>query len=89
MARRCGAAVAATACRQWPTTAGSMPMVSITSALRAIESARRWDAMAAVFASRSSPEVDSSLVSVRPSRTRAPPRAIQPIAGCRAKITAM
>ena len=35
-------------------TAGSMPMLSITSALRAMASARRCEAMAAVFASRSS-----------------------------------
>jgi hypothetical protein len=53
-ARCCGAVVAATESRHRPITDGSIPMLSITSALREMASARRWDAMAAVLASRSS-----------------------------------
>jgi hypothetical protein len=79
----------ATESRQRPITEGSMPMLSITSALREIASARRCDAIAAVFASRSSLEVENSVASVSANRTSAPPRAIQPMTGCRRKITAM
>ena len=88
-ARCCGPAMPATESRQRPMTEGSIPMLSITSALREIASARRWDAMAAMLASRSSREVENSVASVRANRINAPPRAIQPMTGWSAKITAM
>ena len=66
-----------------------MPMLSITSALREIASARRCEDIAAVFACLSRAEVDSSLARVRPNSSTAPPRAMQPMTGCSRKMTAM
>ena len=86
-ARCCGSAICATCSRQRAITAGSMPMLSITSAFRAMPSARRWAAMPARLAARSSRAVESSESRVRPNSTSAPPSAIQPISGCSRKMT--
>jgi len=63
-----------------------MPMLSITSALRAIASAQRWLVVAAVFTSFRRRDVVSSVVTVSANSSTAPPRAIQPMIGCSRKM---
>ena len=65
-----------------------MPMLSITSALRTMLSARRWLAMAPVEAWRSSRPVAHSFASVSRNSSAAPPSAIQPSSGFSRKMTA-
>ena len=64
-------------------------MLSMTSALREMASARRWLAMAETLAFFSRFEVVISLARVRPNRMKAPARAMRPMTQCSAKMTAM